>query len=330
MSYWHIYEFLQPAEAAFVEEHREKATFLKQLCGQNALPYLGDVIADRQVRAGMWIPIDLIEMVKSEIVGDLKDRLRDQLHAKVKSQIGLSRKQRRALLTKRRMHKAVQDISSLEPQLAETHRLPEHFVEQQPFTKYLRGELSKSELTESLATLLCDPEFYNFWIVEKTGKNVLKESFIEIGRPFLNTLSELIEQWPVIISSRREIMRMRREYYSFAGKSGLAPEKVANILGPPPDRPGDAFDFLSFIESPAVHPRLRYISHYMKMAIERGRLKHNDLVDLMHLFHLEDVDVMRCDKDMYRTMRDSKYIDENKLIDRLEDLPEAIMKISSS
>lgn len=38
-SYWHIFEFLQPAEGKYIKDRREGAAFLKRLCGTKTLPY---------------------------------------------------------------------------------------------------------------------------------------------------------------------------------------------------------------------------------------------------------------------------------------------------
>lgn len=75
------------------------------------------------------------------------------------------------------------------------------------------------------------------------------------------------------------------------------------------------FDFSKYLLG------INYLNTYMeKLFFGAFEMKKSDIIDLMHIYQIHDVDLLRCDKKMYSIFKDSKYINSEKLIGNRDDI----------
>tara|TARA_R100000365_G_C2734316_1_gene63943 strand:- start:170 stop:1270 length:1101 start_codon:yes stop_codon:yes gene_type:complete len=316
-SFWHVLEFIQKPERGYEAEHRRKAKFLYDLCGQNALAHHDDILSgtpDLQTRA-IWIPRSSIKT----LTFDYKRLFAEA----VDSRPGLNRKQRRTLKSGSVSGRLMGMAANLETYIERDLPITEKFKSEKTLTKFIRGEISDEEFGLRLAELFCSPPvFYDQWYADGRRDHLLSDMAREMGSKLISSLDKAQKILPSFMEARRELKRARANYYN--AKRKLLEMGLETDFDEARFKKMPALDVDELLADMAIEERFRYLKHYFWKVARGSPYKANDAIDLLHLFYVPDVDLMRCDIGMYNIMSDCKYFEESKLVAKLGQLPDRI------
>lgn len=316
-SFWHVLEFIQKPEPGYEAEHRRKAKFLYDLCGQNALAHHEDILRgapDLQTRA-IWIPRSSIKKLTFDY--------RRSFAEAVDKRPGLNRKQRRTLKSGSVSGRVMSMAANLESYIEQDLPITEKFKSEKTLTRFIRGEISDEEFGLRLAELFCSPPvFYDQWYTDGRRDHLLSDMAREMGIKLIASLEKAQNILPSLMEMRRELKRARANYYNSKRRlleMGLQPNFDETRFKKIP-----SIDVDELLSGMAIEERFHYLKHYFWKVAKGNPYKANDAIDLLHLFYVPDVDLMRCDIGMYNIMRDCKYFDGRKLVAKLVQLPDRI------
>ena len=317
-SYWHIFEFLQPAAPEYLADRRARAEFMKLLCGSNALPFVTDVIAGTaKIVPGVWLPASILNSKTASFETQLQQYITTNApNRATRRRMSNGSVQRRAVAQKFKGN-------THERQVRDTQGLTDEFVAAAPTSRYVKGEISERQYNEALAKMLCDPTyFFEKWFVEQRRDNPFRLQTLKAGQDWITNIRAIAETREKHRAVRANASKARREFFQTLRKSNLPDSVKAQIAQELPPLPPPLTD--EQLTLPGIPSSLRYIECYMKHHISAQAAKINDFGDLMHLFYTPDVDLMRCDRAIYDAVRRCPHLEINKLTPALEDIPSRI------
>ena len=244
----------------------------------------------------------------------------------------LNRKQRLAMKRDDVSAEAIKRLlggKNLESAVSTSIYLTPEFIHAAPFSRHLRGEISERQLFEAIADMMADPEFFfERWFVVDGRENPLRDYVANNGARLLETVAKQRDAYAHYRTARKELVLARRRIYDDRRKSALPAEVLAELdkTYPMGKIPPAEFDFNSILER-VPNVRFHYLICYFKHHLSDNGHKQNDIVDLMHVFYTPDVDLMRCDKAIFQALRGCPYIETEKFVRTLEELPERIERL---
>lgn len=322
-SYWHIFEFLQPADVEYLADRRARAHFLKQLCGSNALPFFHDTINGVPNIAGVWMPAKIVQ----DVTIDLKAHVEEALSARV-----TNRSMRRKVRSQRAWRAATEAYfrgNTFERSIRFEMGLTDAFVQAAPMSALFKGTISEDQFRIQLGKMFCEPEFFfEHWFVKDHRENPIKNQSIQIGKRWIEIVDQIRETARNYERLRREAAKSRRQYYHQLRNADVAQElkKALAQQLPKLSPPFDPLETLSSVG--AKDDRLRYLACYISFHLTSNNRSPTDVVDLMHLFYTEDVDLMRCDRAIFHIMKNCPWLPTSRLVEKLSELPNRIRALA--
>lgn len=322
-SYWHVFEFLQPADQRFMADRRERVRFLKRICRNNALPYFSDVIHDRPILSGIWLPSEVLDALTLDINKSLDDALsRQTLNRSARRKAGNGAFRRQAL-------SVIFAGNAFERRNQYQFSLTPAFVSDGTFSKFARGEITVQTFRQRFARMFCDPEFFfQKWFVEGHRQSVINDQVAAIGNKWLQSVNELRAKVLEYQRARKAAVQSRREFYDRLRDSEL-PAPIQRSLAervpkpPPPVTIGEVLAMGQIKDR-----RLRYLECYLRHYVMTEGTQMSDIADLMHLFYAPDMDLLRCDHAMHNIMRNCPHLPQSRIVSDLKSLPELIRALT--
>jgi hypothetical protein len=320
MSYHVIFELLQKAEPRHREDRLARARLVKELCGLNAFPYVGDLGQGYQFSSeGLWVPRCALDDFDVErLVQDVMAMIRE-----------------RRILSKRRnfVTWVRSDPARLRLLPGEDWPLPfgRDFFESGDFRRYLLGSISRGEANARLWRLVTDPvSLYKTWFDHYGRENPL----VAMGERLAGDLMLMLEKLQSLLDGEADLRVRTKELLAVTGADALSLEARQTVLKLTRDLKIFRAEITSVDElckrAPFLRDRLGEKSARLAAHIiyafhhEKRRFKRSDAIDLMHAMYLPHTDLWRGDKAFSDLLIKHKVDFSERVISKLTDLPRRI------
>ncbi len=227
LSYHVVFELLQKAAPEHREDRLGRARLLKELCGQNAFPYGGDLGQGHGFsKEGIWVPRHYLDDFEVErLVNDILKRLARNPH--------FTREQRRRLSRRKAFAEYVRsEPSILKPGAGAHWPLPfgREFAESGDLRRYILGEISREEANRKLRVHLTDPvKIYLTWFEHYGRGNPLEVE----GDKLLGSLTAMFAKLQEVLDESAVLRRNVKELLAGRGEEALGAEDrgaLTNLL----------------------------------------------------------------------------------------------------
>jgi hypothetical protein len=300
LSYHVVFELLQKAEPRFREDRLARARLLKQLCGQNALPYPTDLGEGyRFSQDGLWVPRIYLEEIEIE-------RLVEHVIRTIAERPDLNSHERKALSKRKFFVEWLRNNPSKSKWLLEDHwPLPfgRSFAESGDFRRYILGDMPQEDANKDLRFYITDPvATYETWFETYGRDNPVAERRDQIADKLVLMLKELKEKADEAAALKKQIKQAVNE----RGENALNTEQRDKLMA----LGRDVETFRSEIISPddmSQHPAwvTKFGDNGAQIAAQifhglynqNRDIKRSDGIDLIHAMYLPHVDLWRGDKD---------------------------------
>jgi hypothetical protein len=328
ISYHVIFELLQKAEATHREDRLARARLAKELCGQNAFPYVGDLGKGHTFsREGLWVPHIAFNDFEVE-------RLVQEVMEIIARHPELPRRERRILSKRRNFVSWVRsEPTRLKLLPGEDWPLPfgRDFFESGDFRRYLLGEISRREANARLWRLVTDPvSLYKTWFEHYGRENPLAA----MGERLAGDLILMLEKLQGLLDGEAALRVRTKEALAATGDDGLSQEGREMVLKLSHElkvfrgeiTSGDELckrapklkDYLGE-KSARIAAQILYAFHR-----ERRRFKRSDAIDLLHAMYLPHTDLWRGDKAFSDILIKHKVDFSDRVVPKLAELPRRI------
>lgn len=319
-SYWIVTELIQDSSAEFRVNRILRAKTIKDLCGENAFPYPSDFAeGDRYPNKGIWMPKTAMqEFSATKLEAILKENI-------LKSD-RINRNFRRKFANRNYFKSFVRESAKeIKITREDFDGLPvtEEFVEGNFLVKFISGTISQEKMDIELTKWIADPElFFDFWYSYSGKENPLKKM---VEKPFIRLTEDfekLKQKYKETVSKYNQIKSDIKSIEKNLKELGIS-RNLEKDLGK---------ISLPKIEFKFDHSKMllgmNYLNTYMeKLLLGSFEPKRSDIIDLMNIYQIHDVDLLRCDKKMFSIFKDSEHINPKKMIGSRGDIISRIIDL---
>ena len=328
LSYHIVFEFLQKAGPGYHEDRLARARLLKELCGQNAFPYGGDLGKGFVFsKEGIWVPrFSLKEFEVERLVADLLKLVSHDLH--------FTRQQRRRLSKRKNFEEFVcSNPTVLRVLPGEKWPLPygRGFVESGDLRRYLLGKISREDANRKLLVHLTDPVMlYETWFQHQGRGNPLEAHGDQLAR----MLMELFDKYRALLTEHDALRVEVKKMLAAKGKDELSAADRGKLLQLKRDLRGFRVEISSPEELNERVPAWRELvgeksarlATQIMFALQRDkpRLIRSDVIDFTHAMYLPHTDLWRGDRSFSSLLIRSKVDYWERVVPTLVELPARI------
>ncbi len=189
LSYHVFFELMRKAEPEHREDRLERARLLTELCGRNAFPYPTDLGQGPAFSTeGLWLPrIDLEEIEIERVVENMMQAMARRSE--------VTRHELRVLLKRKYFTRWASDNPARFMRLAQEVwplKFAAAFVESGELTRYVSGEITRSDANRKLQFDITDPlTAYQIWFERYGRDDPIADRRNNIANKFVVMLQEL-------------------------------------------------------------------------------------------------------------------------------------------
>lgn len=317
-----LLEFITKPTDKFREERVRRGQLVKDICGQNAFPFITDLHRGVEFpNRGYWITGRNGQLMKASW---FRGEMERQYLALLKEQGGLNRSQRRNLKRPQAMRQLLREnTSSWGTKREHFDGIPvsDEFIQSGIVLRFLKGRCSDREFEEKINLWFCDPAEFSRIMYDYADKpNLLNEFFgrnIEKHMASLQKLQECIREMD-------KFDRVQLEHRRWMIEQGFEKRKARQLTKPLKRPDLDPSEIVKMIEQRIGVGRAEHIGHYMLRAARKDyRALPSDFIGILQMCYVQDCDLFRCDKAMADLFRDFEPF-KGKLVSRFVDLPRRI------
>lgn len=312
-SYWIVTELIQDASDEFRETRIQRAKTIKELCGENAFPYPTDYAdGERYPNKGIWMPKSAVQEFSAE-------KLEAILRENILKSDRINRNFRRKLANRSFFRRFVKESANeIKITREDFDGLPvtEEFLKGNFLVKFISGAISQNKMDIELTKWIADPElFFDFWYSYSGKENPLKTMVEKPYSRLTEDFEKMKQEYKDSTLKYKEIKSEIKSKEKNIKDMGITINLRKGIEKIPMPKIEFNFDFSKYLLG------INYLNTYMeKLFFGAFEMKKSDIIDLMHIYQIHDVDLLRCDKKMYSIFKDSKYINSEKLIGNRDDI----------
>lgn len=317
-----IMEFITKPDAANRQERVRRGQLIKDICGPNAFPYIGDLAKGANFpNGGRWMFARDEEVVSAK---KFKRQMHDTLVEELAKVEGLNRSQRRQLGRRASMSELIRrNGSSWGRRRSDYGEFPvsDEIVESRILERFMKGQCSSSEFESRMSAWLSDPAEYSRIIYDYADHpNAIAKYFGKSTDDIERLASQIQEVIAGLSKANAERLDMREKLVE-AGMDKAGARRLTKQLSLPEPDP----ERLSAKLEPVVGKgRAGHFYHYLLRIMKPGyAFRRSDVMDLMQMCYAYDCDLFRCDKAMANNFRDFEPFKE-RLVGRFDELPERI------
>lgn len=321
-----IMEVITKPDAKNYAERARRGQLIKDICGQNAFPYVTDMAGGASFPSDRgWMLSGTETLVSADT---MRAKLRDLLRERAGAQSGLPRNQRRVL---RRMslpdlaRRLPADFTIAKDSLGNLP-ISERIFEERLFERFILGKCSDIEFEKSMNEWAHDPaEFSRIYYEHGQKNNMIDEFFKKNIEKLEGFISDMQCASARIVEYNKKVLERRRELIELGIDKVTAKAQTTQIaLARLPFS-----EYEADLEKAVGKGRAGHFIHYMKRVVKPGfNFKRSDILDLMQMCYAYDCNLFRCDKDMANLFRDFEPFG-GKLVGRLSELIDRIDNAAS-
>jgi hypothetical protein len=319
-SAWNVFELIQKADEQFRADRVRRADALRSLCRGKAFPHPMDFeTGHRFPNDGLWVPRSVANVVSAR-------GFREKMREAVKENEKLTRAQKRRLSSTDGLKLLVSefDFASAEREILSRFPVTDKFKHEKYFSRLLSGNISDSAFNKEASRWLFDPAhlfmtYYQYSDIDpldfiKKSNDKLDDFF----QQFFSARSAAEDAYEKYQGAQKDI----KKFYDDIGVR--IPERFREKVKKPARTLDIGLDTTRKVNGTSIG----IFNCYMN-AIMSGRANRSpsDLADAVHITHVSSCDLLRCDKKMFAIFKDCPFIPAQKLVPRIEEIPDRINEL---
>jgi len=320
-----IMEFITKPNQENRLERGRRGQLIKDICGQNAFPYLTD-LADgaRFPNGGNWMTSENKKFVSAR---KFRREIHQKLIATIADQKGLNRNQRRILGRKSTVSQLIRESGATWGRTRSDYGdfpVSDEIIESRVLERFMKGQCSDQEFEQRLNGWLTDPaEFSRLAYDYKDMPNMIDTIFGTSVDSLVQAIGKVVSAVNTLTAHNEKTLETRRKLTD-AGVHKRNAKKLTKQIKLPTI---NASPMVADLEALLGVGRAGHIGHYLEKTTKRGfHFKRSDIMDIMQMCYTYDCDLFRCDKAMAHMFNDYGPF-KGKLVSHFNDLPERIQML---